>query len=103
MEGTQETTMKAIFGLAISASVLIGLAAPAMSQGWTSSYIRRDGTYVGPYHHTMPDSNPFNNYSTRGNTNPYTGAPGTVDPYRSRYGTGDSGGFGGYGSWGRSR
>jgi hypothetical protein len=43
-------------------------------------YFRANGTYVEPYHRTAPDSSPYNNYSTYGNTNPYTGAPGTVHP-----------------------
>jgi hypothetical protein len=46
-----------------------------------NGYTRRDGTYVQPYHRTMPDHNPFNNYSTRGNVNPWTGQMGTVNPY----------------------
>lgn len=45
-------------------------------------YTRRDGAYVQPYHRTAPDHNPFNNYSTRGNTNPYTGERGHVNPYQ---------------------
>lgn len=36
-------------------------------------YYRKDGTYVQPHHRTSPDHNPYNNYSTPGNTNPYTG------------------------------
>lgn len=38
-------------------------------------------TYVNPYYRTRPDDSVTNNYSTKGNTNPYTGRPGTVDPY----------------------
>jgi hypothetical protein len=30
----------------------------------------------------MPDHDPFNNYSTQGNINPWTGERGTVNPYR---------------------
>lgn len=48
----------------------------------------RDGikdTYVQPYHRTAPDNNIFNNYSTQGNINPYTGQPGTVNPYNNSY------------------
>ena len=44
-------------------------------------YSRHDGTYVQPYHRTMPDHDPFNNYSTQGNINPYNGQMGTVNPY----------------------
>jgi hypothetical protein len=41
------------------------------------SYTRRDGTYVHSYHATNPNDTRNDNYSTRGNTNPYTGMPGT--------------------------
>lgn len=40
-------------------------------------YIRKDGTYVAPHMRSSPDSYKFNNYSTKGNVNPYTGAVGT--------------------------
>jgi hypothetical protein len=45
----------------------------------------RDGskdTYVQPYQRTAPNDTLRDNYSTRGNTNPYTGERGTVDPDR---------------------
>ena len=44
-------------------------------------YTRQDGTYVQPYHRTAPDNSRFNNYSTQGNVNPYTGQMGTVNQY----------------------
>lgn len=37
----------------------------------------RGGTYVRPSHATNPDSTRNNNYSTKGNVNPYTGKLGT--------------------------
>ncbi|MDO8240993.1 MAG: hypothetical protein Q7T51_03385 [Candidatus Moranbacteria bacterium] len=43
-------------------------------------YVRKDGTYVQPHYRTAPDSTISNNYSTKGNINPYTGEAGTVDP-----------------------
>jgi opacity protein-like surface antigen len=48
-------------------------------------YMRSDGTYVQPHYQTAPDSNPYNNYSTQGNVNPYTGQAGTVNPYQQQY------------------
>ncbi len=45
-------------------------------------YFRNDGTYVQPHVRSAPDSNPWNNYSTKGNINPYTGERGYQDPYR---------------------
>ena len=45
-----------------------------------NGYSRSNGTYVEPYHRTAPDSNPYNNYSTQGNVNPYTGEVGHKNP-----------------------
>jgi hypothetical protein len=45
-----------------------------------NGYTRGNGTYVQPYHRTAPDSNPYNNYSTQGNVNPYTGQTGHKNP-----------------------
>ena len=40
-------------------------------------YYRKDGTYVRPHYRSAPDRNFYNNWSTKGNINPYTGKPGT--------------------------
>lgn len=42
-----------------------------------SGYTRSNGTYVQPSHATNPDVTRNNNYSTKGNVNPYTGKFGT--------------------------
>ena len=44
-------------------------------------YVRKDGTYVAPSHATNPNSSKMDNWSTRGNVNPYSGKMGTRDPY----------------------
>lgn len=49
-----------------------------------SGYTRSNGTYVAPYYRTSPNSTRFDNYSTRGNYNPYTGKKGYVNPYKYR-------------------
>ena len=43
-------------------------------------HYRKDGTYVQPHMRSAPDGNVSNNWSTRGNINPYTGEIGTKDP-----------------------
>ena len=43
-------------------------------------YERSDGTYVAPHYQTNPNATRNDNYSTRGNVNPYTGQPGTKAP-----------------------
>ena len=45
-------------------------------------YTRRDGTFVQPHHRTRPNDSLFDNYSSKPNVNPFTGKPGTIDPYR---------------------
>ena len=52
-----------------------------ISFGQTSTYVngynRSNGTYVQGYYRTTPNSTRNDNYSTVGNTNPYTGTSGT--------------------------
>lgn len=50
-------------------------------------YTRKDGTYVQPHYRSAPDSSRNNNWSTQGNTNPYTGQAGT-QPRQPEYGSG---------------
>lgn len=61
----------------------IALAGPAIAQSnhYVQGYVRNDGTYVQPHYQTNPDGRAYNNYSTQGNVNPYTGQTGTVNPY----------------------
>lgn len=49
---------------------------------YVKGYTRKDGTYVQPHYRTSPNNTKLDNYSTKGNYNPYTGKRGTVDPYK---------------------
>lgn len=64
------------------AAALLCFAGHAMSQVRVKGYFKKDGTYVAPHVRSSPNSTPTDNYSTKGNFNPYTGENGTVDPYR---------------------
>lgn len=44
-------------------------------------YFRKNGTYVAPHYRSSPNSTKLDNWSTKGNINPYTGKVGTKDPY----------------------
>jgi len=49
-------------------------------------HVRRSGSYVAPHFRSSPDRSFWNNWSTRRNRNPYTGAWGTrVTPPRRSY------------------
>ena len=60
----------------------LSLLVPALADAATRvrGYYRKNGTYVAPHYRSNPDGNPYNNWSTRGNVNPYTGAIGTKNP-----------------------
>jgi hypothetical protein len=45
------------------------------------SYVRHNGQYVGPHFRTAPNHTKLDNWSTRGNVNPYTGRIGTKAPF----------------------
>lgn len=77
----------------IAIVLLIAAAAPVAAKGGHSSggystgshavrgYVTKSGTYVAPHHATNPNDTKLDNWTTKGNVNPYTGKPGTVDPY----------------------
>lgn len=81
---------------------LMVIAFASDADEYVNSYTRRDGTYVEGHMRSSPNSNSYDNYSTRGNTNPYTGERGSQSPsggYGSSYGYGSGSGSGyGYGS-----
>jgi hypothetical protein len=53
----------------------------AFAQTYVNPHVRRDGTFVEGHFRTAPDRNPYNNYSSQGNFNPYSGTPGRRDPF----------------------
>lgn len=68
--------MRILVSIAILAAATPALARDVYVHGYTT----RNGTYVAPHHRSSPDSTPYNNYSTQGNVNPYTGRSGTAQP-----------------------
>ena len=46
----------------------------------TQGYNTQSGTYVQPHQQTNPNNTQMDNYGSRGNVNPYTGAVGTRTP-----------------------
>lgn len=58
--------------------------APVFAKGSHAvrGHVTKNGTYVQPHRATNPDRSRANNWSSKGNSNPYTGKAGTRDPYR---------------------
>lgn len=75
----------------VLAALVAAIFAPAVSaQVKVKGYTRSDGTYVAPHYRSSPNSSTLDNYSTKGNVNPYTGTYGTRNPspsYGSPYTT----------------
>ena len=61
------------FALLLFSLTVSDLFAAVRVRGFT----RKDGTYVQPHYRSSPDSSFYNNWSTKGNVNPYTGKSGT--------------------------
>jgi hypothetical protein len=70
------------FCRAVALSLALAMLAPGTSLAGgpvhVKGYHRKDGTYVAPHYRSAPDENFSNNWSTKGNVNPYTGKPGTL-------------------------
>lgn len=64
-----------------------GLCEQVLGQVHVRGYTRKDGTYVSSYVRSRPDGNFYNNWSTVGNVNPYTGKRGTHRTPPAGYGS----------------
>ncbi|AKM78510.1 MAG: hypothetical protein UX49_C0021G0020 [Candidatus Wolfebacteria bacterium GW2011_GWC2_46_275] len=71
-----------IFALITILSLIFINSAEAKTVRVKGYYNSRSSSYVAPYYKTSPDKYKFNNYSTKGNYNPYTGKKGYVNPYK---------------------
>lgn len=67
----------------VLALIALSFGTGAFAQTYVRGYTKRDGTYVAPHYRSSPNSTTSDNWSTRGNVNPYTGKAGTKDPYSS--------------------
>lgn len=61
--------------------LLLIVAPQAHAYRYTGGYIRSNGTYVRPHFSSNADHSRFNNWSTRGNVNPFTGKTGHLNPF----------------------
>jgi hypothetical protein len=68
--------------IALSLIVLLSSSIAHAGSSRVRPHVRKDGTFVQPHRRTNPDSSKFNNFSTKGNVNPFTGKEGTVDPFK---------------------
>lgn len=62
---------------AIIAIVALAASSMAFADQYVRPHVTKDGTYVEGYHRSSPNNNRYDNYSSQGNINPYTGQRGT--------------------------
>ena len=68
------------FSVIFLAIFVVILNISAFADQYVHGYTRSNGTYVRPYYRSSPNGTVRDNFSYRGNINPYTGAVG-----RNRY------------------
>jgi hypothetical protein len=68
------------------------LSAGAFADTYVDGYFKRDGTYVPGHYRSSPNSSNWDNYSSQGNRNPYSGSEGSrardYSPGANNYGSG---------------
>ena len=73
-------------------AILLATATSCLAQNYhyQNGGYRQNGTYEQGHYQTNPNDSRYDNWSSRGNTNPITGNPGTVNPAPTppRYGGG---------------
>lgn len=66
------------------AAILLVASTGVFATEYVPGYLRSDGVWVDGHFRSSPNSTTIDNYSTRGNVNPYTGEKGYVDPYKAQ-------------------
>lgn len=61
----------------VIAVAALALSTVAFADQYVQPHVTRNGTYVEGHYRSEPNSNRYDNYSSQGNTNPYTGQRGT--------------------------
>ncbi|MEJ1966491.1 MAG: hypothetical protein WDO56_35115 [Gammaproteobacteria bacterium] len=72
----RHVTTVALLSIVLACAPALVNAGPHTVKGHTT----KKGVYVPPHRATNPDASKQNNWSTKGNVNPYTGKPGTKNP-----------------------
>jgi hypothetical protein len=78
---------KTLRAVTLAALITLGIGAvtDAVAGGpvYVRPHYRSNGSYVPGHYRSAPNGTTLDNWSTYPNVNPYTGKPGTRDPYPS--------------------
>ncbi len=65
--------------------LLLTITTISYSQTRVGGYIKSNGAYIEPHYRSSANQTKYDNYSTKGNINPYTGKLGTKNVYDNNY------------------
>ena len=66
--------MKLLFAL-----LALTISTVAFADTYVRGHTTKNGSYVEPHYRSSPNNTKYDNYSTKGSSNPYTGKEGTVE------------------------
>lgn len=61
------------------ALLALSISTTSMADTYVRGHVTKNGTYVEPHNRSSPNNSKYDNYSTKGNSNPYTGKEGTIE------------------------
>lgn len=68
--------MKIITTITLLIAVVLTGATSTLAYSRVGGYTKRNGTYVAPHYKSNSNSYKYDNWSTKGNTNPFSGKKG---------------------------
>ena len=71
-----KSNLKKIIAFFVLGNSLVFPNMEAFADVYVKGYYRSNGTYVDPHYRTRPNNSSYDNWSSYGNTNPYTGKKG---------------------------
>lgn len=74
---------KILITILISLALLLSVYSLSEAKTSVRGYFKNSGTYVMPHYRSSPNSTRFDNWSTKGNYNPYTGKRGYLSPFKN--------------------
>jgi hypothetical protein len=70
-----------VLAVGLLAPIVVAPSEALACDSYVSGYYPNNGTYVQGHYRSCANSTTSDNWTTRGNTNPYTGEAGTRSPY----------------------
>lgn len=74
--------MMKIFAFVVALALFLNISLVDAKSFKVKGYTKKNGTYVQPYYKSSPNRTKIDNFSTKGNYNPYTGKTGRINIWK---------------------